>query len=97
MDGWMDGRMDTCREIPDLELWLRIGSRCIGSRVRNASRLVDRQPALFAGGPGSCCESGSGQKCQSRTIWNFHVAFALFCSTDMALLGHCMAGMGRQN
>lgn len=46
MNGWMDGRMDTCREIPDPEPWLRIGSRCIGSRVRNASRLVGsgRQP-----------------------------------------------------
>lgn len=71
--------MDTCREIPDPELWLRIGSRCIGSRVRNASRLVGRQPALLAGGQGACCPAAAGKNASPGRL-------ELLCSTRVFLL-----------
>lgn len=80
---WMDGRMDTCREIPDPELRLRIGPDSSAVSVRSCFP-VGGWSALFAGSKVKL-PSVSGQERQSRTIGTT-VSHSHICSSGVGTM-----------
>lgn len=68
---WMDGRMDTYREIPDPKLWLCVESDTSAVHV---SRLLGSRHCLQVA---SSLPGLSGQKMPVPDDWIYWVAFAL--------------------
>lgn len=86
----MDGRMDTCREIPDPKPWGAMAYDAgPDTSALHVSRLVCGRQCLRVARE---LPSGSGQKRQFRAVGNYCVAFAYFCS---ARHPWAAAGVGR--